>query len=79
MWKCQKTEFFWRPSWISANEWLEKNGNNFSFKIKGVKIQKSLPWCKKIKQKFLVGQNLLHNPVHQLFDLNGLKKERPEL
>ena len=40
--KRSKNLISWRPSWISANEWLEKNGTNSSFKVKGVKILKSL-------------------------------------
>ena len=56
-----KKEISWRPSWISANEWPEKNGTNSSFKVKGVKIPKSLS----VKNIAKIPSGL-HNPLHYI-------------
>ena len=63
--KCKKKKNSWRPSWITANGWLEKNGTNSSFKIKGVKISKSLD----VKNIAKIPSGL-HNPLQYIYLAN---------
>ena len=60
---------------ISANEWIEKNGTNSSFKVKGVKIPKSLG----VKNIAKIPSGL-HNPLHYKSRTHkiNIKYEKPK-